>query len=59
MFKQINVNIQLFAAANALSLRNTLTSSYTLQTVRGSNPGGGRDFPHPSRLALERTQPPI
>jgi len=26
-------------------------------TVRGSNPGGGRDFPHPSRPALEPTQP--
>ena len=30
----------------------------------GSNPGGGRwavdgDFPHPSTLALEPTQPPI
>jgi hypothetical protein len=29
--------------------------------VRGSNPRGegGRDFPHPSRPALESTQPPI
>ena len=25
----------------------------------GSNPGGGRDFPRPSRPALEPTQPPI
>ena len=27
--------------------------------VRGSNPGGGRDFPHPSRPATGATQPPI
>ena len=29
------------------------------RTVRGSNPGGGRDFPHPSRPALLPTQPPV
>ena len=28
-------------------------------TVRGSNPGGGRDFPHLSRPALRPTQPPV
>ena len=28
-------------------------------TVRESNPGGGRDFPHPSRPALRPTQPPV
>jgi hypothetical protein len=28
-------------------------------TVRGSNPGGGRNFPPPSRPALGPTQPPI
>jgi len=25
-------------------------------TIRGSNPGGGRDFPYPSRPALGPTQ---
>ena len=28
-------------------------------TVRGSNPDGGRDFPHLSRPALRPTQPPV
>ena len=28
-------------------------------TVQGSNPGGGRDFPHTSRPILGPTQPPI
>jgi hypothetical protein len=28
-------------------------------SVRGSNPGGGRDFPRSSRPALWPTQPPI
>ena len=28
-------------------------------TFRGSNPGGGRDFPHPSRPALGPTQRPV
>ena len=28
-------------------------------TARGSNPGGGRDFPHPSRPALGPIQPPV
>ena len=27
--------------------------------VRGSNPSGGRDFPHLSRSALGSTQPPV
>ena len=28
-------------------------------TIRGSNPGGGRDFPYLSRPALGPTQPPV
>ena len=32
---------------------------FTGWTVRGSNPGGGRDFPHLSRPALGPTQPPV
>jgi hypothetical protein len=28
-------------------------------TVRGSNPGGGRDFSHLSRPALRPTEPPV
>ena len=28
-------------------------------TVRGSNPSSGRDFLHPSRLAMGPTQPPV
>jgi len=28
-------------------------------TVRGSNPGGGRDISHLSRPALGPTQPPV
>ena len=29
------------------------------QSVRGSNPGGRRDFPHPSRPVLGPTHPPV
>ena len=31
----------------------------TSWTVRGLNPSGGRDIPHPSKLVLGPTQPPI
>ena len=31
----------------------------TGRTVRGSNPGGGRHFPYPSRPAPRPNQPPI
>ena len=35
-----------------------IVTRYGLE-VRGSNPGGGRDFPHLSRPALRPTQPPV
>jgi len=32
---------------------------HTVWTVQGSNPGGGRDFPHPYRPAVGPTQPTV
>ena len=51
-------NIELLSTNLKEWLKNT---EYCISwTVRGLNPdGGGRDFPHPSRPALEPTQPPI
>ena len=46
----------------AISMARTVQSVQRLAIgwmVQGSNCGGGRDFPHPSRLALETTQPPV
>ena len=38
---------------------NSVVGLATSWTVRRSNPGGGRDIPHPSRLAVGPTQPPV
>ena len=35
------------------------SDSLRVWTFRGSNPGGRRDFPHPSRTALVLTQAPV
>ena len=45
----------LFRAAISQSVQRLATG----WTVRGSNPCGGRDIPHPSRPALGPNQPPI
>ena len=36
-----------------------IATPYGLDDLRESNPGGGRDFPHPSSTALGLTQPPV
>ena len=45
-----------------LQFCNTTSVSWRLATgwtIQGSNPGGGRDFPHPYRPALWPTQPSV
>ena len=37
----------------------TLLRIYLFMAVRGSNPGGGRNFPHPTRPALGTTHSPM
>jgi hypothetical protein len=46
-----NINIFFYNGQRTVSLRGL--------TVLGSNPGGERDFPHPSSPALGPTQPPV
>ena len=41
---------------NYIIVLATYTQLATAWTVRGSNPGGGRDFPHLSRPALYNRQ---
>ena len=44
---------------NGTVITQSLQRFVTGWTVRGSNPGGGREFPHPSRPVLEPIHPSI
>jgi len=46
------------SGSNDCARQNTNPNGHSL-AVRGSNPGGGRDFPHLSRPGRRPTQPPI
>jgi len=54
-FKGLVGTAEYLGAAIAQSVQRLATGS----TVRGSNPGGGRDFPQPFRPALRTIQPSI
>ena len=47
-----------FSPKRGLGFRSRYSDSLRTGMVQRSNPGGGRDFPHPSRPALGPTQPP-
>jgi hypothetical protein len=51
-------NMEYINATKLHSLEHNL-DLILFRLVRGSNPGGRRDFPHPSRKALWSTQPSV
>jgi len=54
-----SVFLLLFICSNVGRAAQSVQRLATDWTVRGSIPGGGRDFPHLSRPALGPTQPPV
>ena len=54
-----NGNLLKIKSSTAVGIAQSVNKLATCWTVRGSNPGGRRDFPHPSRPTLEPTQPPV
>jgi len=57
--KEIRESAQLTKFGQFFRSRDSSVRLATSWTVRGSNSGDGRDFPHPSRPALRPTQLPI
>jgi hypothetical protein len=57
-FPRSNIS-DVFVSAPGAGVAQSVSRLATAWRVRGSNPGGGRDFPHPYRPALRPIQPPI